>query len=132
MKSRWTSTLKIGKEIQIQMIISANVESGENAFHIAGGKSPNTHSVQQECSSECIPNRQTIPSLPRNKYTKESYTSNLWEGGKSQSSHRYATFLAKMGKNKTSKDYILLTVYIFTKKLGKHSKLVTMVIWMGE
>lgn len=40
MKSRWTSTLKIGKEIQIQMIISANVESGENAFHIAGGKSP--------------------------------------------------------------------------------------------
>lgn len=45
MKSRWTSTLKIGKEIQIQMIISANVESGEYAFHIAGGKSPNTHSL---------------------------------------------------------------------------------------
>lgn len=35
--------------------------------------------------------------------------------GKSQSSHRYATFLSKRGKNKTSKDYILLTVYAFTE-----------------
>lgn len=54
--------------------------------------------------------------IRKNKDTKESYTTIfLGRWGKSQSSHRYATFLSKRGKNKTSKDYILLTVYVITE-----------------
>lgn len=84
------------------MIIFAVEESGGNTFSSAGDKSPSrkqaTLSLAEMQFSVFPTGKQYLHFANRSARTipKDSYTSNLWRE-RSQSSHRFATFLAKRG-----------------------------------